>query len=289
MPLTLLLAPAFLGFVGAAWGIASFIVASFTAATGLYLFTADAAYVLYMLAAFLPASVILAFVLKGKRPYRYAVIFMSAVFALFGYAIICLPSLLAGNGPFDGVTAVMSDTAKKLIPMLPQIFAGEEQVYMMEAVLLTAIDAVPQVFVTLIMGIAEIFALLNTLIAHWLLKHAKIEIRPMAPFFAWQLPKDFLWGAIILAAGAAACALFNLEGTPAVVAAVQCIIVPPYALMGLAFFEFSNALLPKRSAGWRVFIYVLFVMLLPYSLFMLAAFGLLDRVTDVRSRMIRKK
>jgi uncharacterized protein YybS (DUF2232 family) len=289
MPLLLLFVPAFLGFVGAAWGTASFLVASFTAAAGLYLFTADTAYALYMLAAFLPASVILAFVLKGKRPYRYAVILMSTVFALFGYAIICLPSILAGNGPFDSATAVMSDLAKELIPQLGQIYADEEQVAFLQTLILMAVDAVPQAVATLILGCAEIFALLNTIISHWLLKHAKKEIRPMAPFLAWQLPKDFLWGAIILAAGAAACALIGLEGTPAVVAAVQCIIVPPYALMGLAFFEFSNALSPKRSPGWRVFIYVSFVLLLPYSLFMLAGFGLLDRVVNIRSRMIQKK
>ena len=289
MPFLLLLVPALLGFVGAAWGTVSFVVASLTAAAGLFLFTYDTAIALYMLAAFLPASVILAFVLKGKRPYRYAVIFISAVFALFGYAIACLPSILAGNGPFDGITANMSEMAKKVISMLPQIFPNEQQVYVLESLILRSVDVVPQAVVTLILVTAELFALSNTLIAYWLLKHAKKEIRPMAPFLAWQLPKDFLWGAIILGIGAVVCAIIGLEGTPAVVAAVQCIIVPPFALMGLAFFEFTTVFSPKRSTGWRVFIYVSFVLLLPYSLFMLAGFGLLDRTMQIRSRMIRKK
>ncbi len=288
-PPLLLLVPAFLGFICAAWGTASFIVASLTTAVGLFLFNADAVNALYMLAAFLPASAILAFVLKGKRPYRYAVIFMSVVFALFGYAFICLPSILAGNGAFGSVTAVMSDWAKKLIPQLGQIFADEEQVAFGQALILAAVDAVPQTMVMLIMGVSEAVAFFDTLFAHRLLKQAKKELRPMAPFLAWQLPKDFLWGSIILAAGAAMCALLGLDGTPAVVAAIQCIAVPPFALMGLAFFEFSAALSPKKSVGWRVFIYVSFVLLLPYSLWMLAGFGLLDRVMQVRSRMIRKQ
>ncbi|MCE5234617.1 MAG: DUF2232 domain-containing protein [Clostridiaceae bacterium] len=288
-PVLLLLMPAFLGFVGAAWGTACLLTALGGAAAALFLLVADAATALYMLAAFAPASLILAYVLLKKRPYRHAVIAMSAVLALFGYAILCLPSMLAGGSPFDAAVTAVSAEVKRLLPLLPQLFASQEQAAFMETYLTAAVDLVPELVVALILGLSEAFAFLDTLLARALLKRAKAELRPMAPFLLWQLPKDFLWGALILAAGAAACSFLNLNNAAAIAAAAECIIVPPFALMGLALFEFSVVFSRQRAGGRRVFIYIALLLLFPSSLVVLAGFGVIDRIIKARGRAVHKK
>lgn len=288
-PVLLLLMPAFLGFIGAAWGTVCFVYGAAASAAALLFLVGDAATALYMLAAFLPASILLSFVLHGKRPYRYAVIMMSVVFALFGYAVLCLPSMLAGGGPFDGAIATISKELDSLVPLLPQLFDTAEQVEFAESYLTAAVDLVPEIVVVLIFGISEFFAFIDTMLARVLLKRAKVEARPMAPFILWQLPKDFIWGAIILGVGAVAVLLLDLNNANTIAVAVECIVIPPLALMGLAFFEFSMLLSARRSNGWRVFAYIALVLLFPTSLVILAGFGVLDRVMKVRSRMVRRK
>lgn len=288
-PILLLLMPAFLGFVGAAWGMLSLALSLAAAAAALFALMGDAVAALYAIAALLPASIILAFVLGGKRPYRYAVIWMSAVFALFGYALLCLPSMLAGGGPFDAAIATVNAEVERLLPLVPQLFSSAQQAQLVETYLLTALEIVPEAVVALIFGFAEFFALLDTLLARMLLKRAKVQTRPMAPLVAWQLPKDFLWGALVLTAGAFLCVAAELNNASAIVVAAESIAVPPFALMGLAFFEFSNLVSPRRGGAWRAFTYVALVLLFPSSLFVLAGFGVLDRAMRIRSRMIRKK
>ncbi len=288
-PILLFLMPAFLGFAGAAWGTACFLAGATASAAALLLLVGDAAVALYMLAAFLPASIVLTFVLRGKRPYRYAVILMSVVFALFGYAVLCLPSMLAGGGPFDAAVATISKEIDALVPLLPQLFDNAEQVELAEAYLKTAVDLVPEIVVGIIFGLSELFAFIGTMLARALLKRAKADVRPMAPFILWQLPKDFVWGALILGAGAVATLLLNLNNAKTIAVAVQCIVLPPLALMGLAFFEFSMLLSTRRSNGWRVFTYIALVLLFPTSLVILAGFGVLDRIIKVRSRIVRRK
>ena len=291
-PILLFLMPAFLGFAGAAWGTACFLAGAAASAAALLLLVSDAAVALYMLAAFLPASIVLSFVLRGKRPYRYAVILMSVVFALFGYAVLCLPSMLAGGGPFDAPIAAISkeiDALVLLLPQLPQFSGTTEQMELAEAYLKAAVDLVPEIVVGIIFGFSELFAFIGTMLARALLKRAKVDVRPMAPFILWQLPKDFLWGALILGAGAIATLFLNLNNAKTIAVAVECIVLPPLALMGLAFFEFSMLLSARRSNGWRIFTYIALVLLFPTSLVILAGFGVLDRVIKVRSRIVRRK
>ncbi len=286
--------PAFLSFVGVAWGGGCYIAALLPAAAALFIVAGSAVDALYMLAAFLPAALILFSVLRRKQPYRYAVVFLTAVSALFGYAVLCLPSVLAGGGPFDGAAERYVSALRGLTTPLTELgfatqgTAGqtEELSALFEELIL---EMAPELTVAGILLYAELVGFLNTVVAYRLLKRAKAEVRPMAPLVLWQLPKDFFWGALILGAGAVACVLLELENASAVVAAAEYIVLPPLALMGVSFFEFSRLVSPRKSEGWRVFTYVALFLLFPTSLFILAGLGILDRVLGARTRIVRRK
>ena len=287
------LLPALLSFVGAAWGSCC-IIAALLPATALLFAANSLVDALYMLAAFLPATLILFFILKRKQPYRYAVVLITAVLALWGYAVLCLPSLLAGGGPFDGMAERYLSAFRELMAPLTELGLETQGSALQAAEMVTLFEEVlqemaPELTIAGILLYAELVGFLNTVVACRLLKRAKADVRPMAPLVLWQLPKDFFWGALILGAGAFACGLLELENSAAVVSAVEYILLPPLALMGVSFFEFSRLVSPRKSEAWRIFTSVALFVLFPTSLYILAGLGILDGVMGARKRIVKRK
>ena len=100
-----LLLPAVFGFVWAAWGGICCAVSLGTAAAVL-LVCFGSTQTLYALALFAPASLCVGCCLRFKKPYRTAAVSAAAAIAAGYYCLLCLPSLLAGEGPF----AAMEET-----------------------------------------------------------------------------------------------------------------------------------------------------------------------------------
>ncbi len=124
----LLLLPGFFAFVAAAWGWASL-----GAGGGpLYLRPvrvpggggSDSAGLL-LLGLYVPATLLLAYFLRTAWPWRHAVLAVSLAMALGLYALLCLPSLLAGSGPFGYFEETFRQLGDHLVKAAPQIGASE--------------------------------------------------------------------------------------------------------------------------------------------------------------------
>lgn len=111
-----LLLPAVFGFAWAAWGGICCAVCIGTAAAAL-----SACFglteTLYALALFAPASLCVGYCLRFGKPYRVAAVSAAAAITAGYYCLICLPSVLAGEGPFAGMEATLLALADSLEKM----------------------------------------------------------------------------------------------------------------------------------------------------------------------------
>ena len=287
MPILLLLMPALLGFVLAAWGGVCFAFGAATAAALTFglLGLADG---LSVLAVFLPAAFIIGFYLKKKQPYRTAVVAASLALAVGYYCLICLPGVLAGEGPFKLMEDFFLSMAKMLetqaAPLLEAGILLEEDLTlvadMARSMSLMAAEMTVGSIGILSMG----FGLLDVLIARMLAKRT-VELKPMAPFYRWQLSKQYTVIAFLALGTALFTYLFKLNNAGAVFVAAECVVLLPVVLMGLCFLEFLSKVPGSGGNVRRILTYVCVVLLIPYSLAFLLVIGFIDRAARIRRRV----
>ncbi len=287
MPLLLLLMPALLGFVLAAWGGICFAVSAATAAA-LAFALLGAADGISVLAVFLPAAILIGCFLRNKQPYRSAVIAASLALAAGYYCLICLPGVLEGSGPFK----MMEDFFLSMADMLetqaaPLLDAG----ILLEADLTLMLDVTrsmslmaPEMTVGSIGILSMGFGLLDVLIARMLAKRT-VELKPMAPFHRWQLSRQYTPIAFLALGAALLTLLLKLNNAGAVFVVAECVVLLPVALMGLAFLEFLSRIPGSGGSVRRAITYVCIVLLFPYSLAFLLVIGFIDRALRIRKRV----
>lgn len=290
LPLGLCAAPILFAFMGAAWGYLSLGIGLGQACLGIFIIAADqgwdTAYILGLIALFLPSSVILCCFLKQGRSYRSAAGLCAVCTGLALYALLCLPFILEGESPFEYFEAVAASFGEQLTAFAQaEGFAGDA----LEAVERFAAYArltAPDAAVMTIVCTAMAMSFTSLLITRALCRAAGVRLRPMAPFHKWQLSRDFVSGCLVLLLGAFVVILLELENASAIAAAVQCIVGGPYALMGVCLLAFGRRQ-KLRSGAFFTFSIVLLALMLPYSIYGLSFMGAFDRIFKLRERGAR--
>ena len=271
-----LLLPAVFGFVWAAWGGICCAVSLGTAAAVL-LVCFGSTQTLYALALFAPASLCVGCCLRFKKPYRTAAVSAAAAIAAGYYCLLCLPSLLAGEGPF----AAMEETLLTLADAMASLgrefaqagfdaAATEPMVELLRAASLLA----PEITCIIIVSCGMAFGLMDVVLARRMALAAKAQLKPMAPFPLWQLSKNYTIGAAVLFVSALLVLLLKLNNANAVFVVAECVIFLPLMLMGVCFMDFLTRITGGNGKLRRALFYVCIVMLFPYSAIFLHLFGL---------------
>lgn len=281
-----LLLPAVFGFVWAAWGGICCAVSLGTAAAVL-LVCFGSTQTLYALALFAPASLCVGCCLRFKKPYRTAAVSAAAAIAAGYYCLLCLPSLLAGEGPF----AAMEETLLTLADAMASLgrefaqagfdaAATEPMVELLRAASLLA----PEITCIMIVSCGMAFGLMDVVLARRMALAAKAQLKPMAPFPLWQLSKNYTIGAAVLFVSALLVLLLKLNNANAVFVVAECVIFLPLMLMGVCFMDFLTRITGGNGKLRRALFYVCIVMLFPYSAIFLLILGLVDRISRLRRR-----
>ena len=279
----LLLAPAFLAYLFAAWGLwyALFALAAALAA-GLGLGGAEAC--LSLFAAFVPASLAIGLGLKGNKPYRTMAVTSALALGASLYVILCLGSILAGEDPFFAVGELMAAVGDTVFSMAEALQPEEAALDAVRLTIAQMKDGAAQLAMAYVCAGGMLFGLVDTVVAQGLCKKAGLKLRPMAPMPLWQLSRNYTWASFAALAGALAVLLLKLNNADAVFMAAECVVLGPLALMGLCFLDFLTRLGRPGGRGRRVVLYAGVVLLLPYSVLMLSVTGLVDRFMKLRAR-----
>lgn len=286
VPYASLAAPAFLAFVFAAWGTAG-IVSALTGALAASLLTLDVADAAYTLSLYLPASLIMGWVIRENKPWRAAVSASALAMGVALYLNMSLPYMLEGSNPFEAVQKAIGALASQMSAEMQALYPADTQGLQLIKETFASIEEIaPQLMMYLVCGLAMLFALIDVVIARTLLKKTGTTLRPMTHFALWQLGGHYVHVTLAAIAGTAAVFILGLDNADAVFAAASGIVMMPLMLMGVCYMEFTLRMSPKKSAGRRVAFYIFTVFLLPYSLIFL---GLADRFTKVRRHYTTKK
>lgn len=283
IPVLFFLAPVLLGYILTAWGSACFFVSVFVSLAGLLpiLGWQEA---LYALALFLPASLVIASMLRGRTSYRGAVAGGAMCFAMALYINLCLPSILQGNDAFSGVNAFLKQEFKPLLEQI-EVWLGGNAEPVAEMVEWMSLHTA-ELTMTFIVIVSMPLAFFNVLIAYALFGRRMPDTKKMTPFIKWQLSRQFIYGIIILFAGGLVAEWTELYNHDALMVTVRWILVIPFALMGICLMEFTIQAVPINTGFRRTLAYTMGVVLLPYSIFIFAVIGIIDRVFKIRKRIL---
>lgn len=282
----LMILPGFYAFVAVAWGPVCVGISVFVSslcvlvAAGL-----DLGSWLLLLCTFVPATILLSYHLVRRKPWRNAAAWTAASMGVGLYFLLCLPSLLAGEGPFGEFEAAIALIARQLVEMAEQMGITGSALSQLKDYAAYLQLAAPELLTVTMLGLAMAFGFLCVILARGLLLAAGCGngLRPMARFCNWQLGRSFSFGMLILVMGALVVLMLDLNNSVAMASAIELLVGGPLALIGLSFIAYLRAL-RKRGPGYLVVMYGLVVLMLPLSLYVLVILGLLDRLFQFRAR-----
>lgn len=281
-PLGLMLLPAALAFAAAAWGKGAFALSTLLSAAGVFLsYGGDAQSAAGALILYIPSALLLAYFFSTRKSYRVAVALLAAAFSLGLYALVCLPSLLAGNGPFAALTEFVKEFGAAILQTASSMNLDAQAMELFENMVAALPYTVPSTATLSMISTGMAAGMANVLIARALLRRAKRDTRPMARFSEWQLSRSFTLGSLILLIGALAVQLINVANADAIATAVECVVGAPYALMGVCTMAFTSRIKAK-SKGFFVLSIVALALLFPYSMLGLCMIGAADRLFNIR-------
>ncbi|NCB30760.1 MAG: DUF2232 domain-containing protein [Clostridia bacterium] len=283
-PPFLLLMPGFFAFIAVAWGYLSLGVSVGASVLAVLLVTGlSGPSGLFLLALYLPATYVLCECMCKRRPWRTAVLAGSLAMGLGLYVILCVPSLLANNGPFGDFEDTFRLLGDQVLAAAPQLGASEAVISQIKSYSAYLQLAAPMLVTGTLVGMAMLFGFFAPLITRGLCRAAGVETKPMARFENWQLGRSFMQGLSILLLGALVAVLLNVNNAIALVTAVECIAGGPLALMGICFIAYMRVV-RGRGPGYLVLMFGALLLLIPLSLYILVTLGLLDRMLRLRSR-----
>lgn len=283
--LAALLAPALLAFVFAVWGISG-IAGALAAAIALTFALVEPTYAAYLLALYVPASLIIGLVIRNKLAWRSAVCVASLALCVALYLNLCLPSILEGQEPFASVVQQMDEIGAYMTETMSAAGTDADTVSEMRAAIALMEEMMPRFTMYFICAAGMAAALADTLIARLMVKRTKRELRPMTHFALWQLSRQYSHISLAALAGALVALIAGLENSDAVFSAAAAVVLMPLMLTGASSLEFTLRMSKKKSAARRVVFYLLSVLLMPYSFIFL---GLMDRITKVRKHYRQRK
>lgn len=281
-PIGLMMMPALLAFAGAVWGYGAPAIAGVTAAAGIICVagTVDAS-IIGALVMFIPSGIAMAYIFTNKLPYRTAAIIGAFCAALGMYIMTCVPALLEGNGPFayySQYMAAFGDAAEKTAAQLG--IEGEMAETLRQTASYLEYKAPDMaVMVMICMGMGA--GLLNVIAARSLCRAAGAKLKPMAKFHQWQLSRGFTGGSLIMIIGALIVSALKVNNSSAIVTAVECAVVGPYALMGVCLIAFMVKM-KLRGRAFAALSAAAMALLFPYSLYGLCVLGAADRLFRMR-------
>ncbi|MBQ4610344.1 MAG: DUF2232 domain-containing protein [Clostridia bacterium] len=283
LPLVLMIFPALLGYIGAAWGYGALGIASAAACGVIFAHTAalGAASCAGYAAMLISQSFIIACIFKTKGAYRSAVAYCAIAAGLSQYGASCLMPLIELGDPFAHHTEFAMYFSQALVQSAAELGIdqlGMEQIEYLAAVLKAS---APDIAVLSIVASSMLAGLLNVVIAKSLCKKFGVSTKKMAPFRSWQLSRSFYKGAMVLVLGTLLISFSDINNASAIIMALGCIIAGPYFLMGLCFLVFSIKQ-RRRGRAFLVITTIFLLLMLPYSIYGLCMMGVADRLFGIR-------
>ena len=254
LPLVLMIFPALLGYIGAAWGYGALGLAS-AAACGV--------------------------IFGQTAAFGTAVAYCAFAAGLSQYGATCLMPLIELGDPFAHYSEYAAYFAQALTAAANELALEQAAMEQLEFLSAFMKRSAPDIAVISIVGTSLLAGLLNVIIAKGLCKKFKASVKAMAPFHRWQLSRSFYKGSLILVTGALIISFTNINNVSAIMMAISLIVIGPYALMGLCFLVFSIKA-RKKGRGFVIASSVLMLLLFPYSLYGLCMMGLADRLFGIR-------
>ncbi len=286
-PPLLLFFPTFLAFVGVCWGWGCFAIAGgvsmgiILALSGGAVANTAAAVALY-----LPVSFLLAYCFVERKPYRIVVSVSSAYFVIALYCALCLPSLLSGGGPFDQLEVYIRETSAYFEDSMLAAGAQQESIDMLTSFRSAMILLLPEISVIALFSTGMLAGFADTLQARALCVSKGVKLRPMAPFYLWQLSKNFNYGMTIFLVGGIIAYLANINNATAVLCAVECLVGWPLVLIGASVIAFFVKIRPYRNGAMTTMFFISFALFMPYSIYFLGLLGLIDRAFRLRKKIL---
>lgn len=278
LPLLYAVMPAAYGLVGAACGAGTLCFSLLISAAGAAFAGAD----MTGLVLYLPASLAIGLIVFYKRPWRTAAAVTAGAMFLGMYCIVCLPGVLNGTGPYGPVIS----TAKEVGELLSAEFTAAGAAAQAEAVqeiISNYVAIIPDSLLSTLLLTSLVWAGLSLVCVRAILRK-KRDLRPMAPFREWRLPKGFAVGCLILLLGGFLLDLSGLSYAGAVYSCAEIIALLPLCLQGVALCDFLWYFRRKNVWG-RVIAIAFLILLLPTSVFLFGALGLIDQFAKLRRRL----
>lgn len=283
IPALLLVVPGILAFTGIAWGPAAFI---FAALPGVFIafLAADALTAILFVLVWLPAAAVLASFVKRRKSWTETTFYVSAVLCAGLYLFLCLPSLLAGEAAFSGIVSASEQVNAELVESFKAAGADEALIREFSENLSMIGSMIPRVILSFLLAAVLFCGLFSTVTAKALSRKAGADIKPMAKFELWQLPKGFLPGSVFMLAVALIGMLSDISGFEAVYYAVLAVTLIPLAVQGLSF-EFFLTGRRKNRALARTILILALIFLFPVSVAALELLGALEQIFKVRKKL----
>lgn len=224
--------------------------------------------------------IILVFYGKKRFPHRYAALALAVLITLGTYLSLTLGSMLRGLPPYTETVESWALMVDEYAEVFKGVYGSED----MLEVLTEFEGMIPDLLMPYSVITGEFCAFMLVVFYRLWSKLFKVEPQKMAPFSEWRLPKNMHWGSLILVAVIAAVYIAGFERAAGISLSLGLMVVPLFAAQGLAFFLalFSAT---KAPGGLRVLLFVFAALLFPYSMLLLAFFGLREQLQNRRRLM----
>lgn len=210
----------------------------------------------------------------------------AALYTVTFYLMISLPDIRSGGVAFEHITALFSEVFQQSIASMqamPSMFTAE-QANLMEEMARSIIGGLPVYLPAVFCVGGGIASLVNLLICTWRSRKAGAALRPMRRFAYWRIPRDFVMGIIIMALGALVASALHVANMDAVAAAITALAALPFVVQGICVVVF--VLQFSRSGAAIVMFCIFVVLMLPMSIPLLLALGIIEQLFHLRRRII---
>ena len=282
----LLLMPvlAFAAFMAVEWGIVFMLPTLALTAVGVLLTNPMDAGCAVTLAMLLLIPVCLEFFSKRKLPHRYTVLALAVIITVGMYLSMCIDSLIAGKAPYEGAVEVWE--ALMVAPFEDIVANGGAEYRDYVTVFKSFEDFIPDLLMPCSVAAGEALSLGLVMFFRLCYKIFKLEPQKMARLSDWRLPQNSLIGAVILALPIALAYIIGLNRANAIALSLGIIIVSMFSVQGFAYLMFFLDA-TKAPVILKVLLWLIPILLFPYSLIMLAIFGIKEQI-QTRRALIKK-
>ena len=220
----------------------------------------------------------LAFFEKKRLPHRYTLIALAVVICLGEYLMLTLGSMLAGKAPYEGAVEAWNSS----IAAFEASFGSGGAEF--ASSLREFSDVIPDILMWACLLCAELFSFALLMFYRLWSKAFRVEPRPMADITEWRLPKSMLLGSGLMCAFIVLVYLLKLNGANAIAYSLGLIVASLFAVQGasllLFIFKASGA-----SRAMTIALSVFSVLFFPWSMGILAVFGLVEQIKNRRGKI----